>query len=114
MKAAEHRESTILGWSEKVFQQQVIELAKTYHWRVYHTYDSRRSEPGFPDLTLLHCEWGLLFRELKTEKGRVRTAQGHWLHGLIDADQDAAIWRPRDWISGAIQDELRGVVRRTQ
>ena len=32
--------------SEKEFQATVIEYAKACGWKVYHTYDSRRSDPG--------------------------------------------------------------------
>lgn len=112
MKAAAHREEVILGWKEATFQSHVVRLAKAHGWWPYHVYDSRRSEPGYPDLTLLHRQHGLIFRELKAEKGRVKPTQWLWLHGLIDADQDAAIWRPSDWIAGTIQQQLQyGSVR---
>ena len=39
--------------TEKQFMAQVVELAKLKGWLVYHTYDSRRSEPGFPDLCMV-------------------------------------------------------------
>ncbi|KKM13922.1 hypothetical protein LCGC14_1711380 [marine sediment metagenome] len=38
---------------EEDYQQQIIDLARTLGWRVYHTYDSRRSAHGFPDLILI-------------------------------------------------------------
>ena len=38
--------------TEKAFQTAVVELAELCGWKVYHTYDSRRSAPGFPDLVL--------------------------------------------------------------
>ena len=37
--------------NEKKFQSQVVRIAKVFGWLCYHTYDSRRSEPGFPDLS---------------------------------------------------------------
>lgn len=106
MKAADYRQRLILGWGEKQLQAQVVQLAKVQGWMCYHTWDSRRSEPGWPDLAMVHPERGFILRELKAEKGRVSKAQHTWLHQLIAADQDAAIWRPRDWISGRIQREL--------
>ena len=33
---------------EADFQATVIELAELQGWRVYHTHDSRRSQPGLP------------------------------------------------------------------
>lgn len=106
MKAAEVREQVILSWTEKVLQAQVVQLAKAHGWMCYHTFDSRRSEPGWPDLAMVHPERGFILRELKAEKGRTSPDQNKWLHALIEADQDAAIWRPRDWINGRIQREL--------
>ncbi len=104
--AAEWREEKIKLWSERYFQAQVLALARQLGYMVYHTYDSRRSEPGFPDLVMVKPGCPVLYRELKAEKGRTSEAQHRWLHSLIEADQDAAIWRPRDWLSGRIQQEL--------
>ena len=36
--------------TEKQFQSHIVQYAKMRGWLVYHTHDSRRSEPGFPDL----------------------------------------------------------------
>ena len=47
----------------------VVDLARTLGWRVYHTYDSRRSQPGFPDLVLVRER--ILFLELKSETGKL-------------------------------------------
>ena len=89
--------------TERELQATIVAAAKMAGWKCYHTYDSRRSEPGFPDLVLVrHDE--LIFWELKTEKGRVTEAQNEWLHALHPvekvhsgiirpADLDAAIWR---------------------
>lgn len=102
-------EQAILGWSEKQFQEQVIGAAQALGWpAVYHTHDSRRSSPGFPDLVLVHPKHGLLFRELKTETGTVTPDQFDWLETLQAAGASADIWRPRDWVSRLIHDELAG------
>lgn len=79
---------------EKLFQAQVIQIAKRLRWKVYHTYDSRRCEPGFPDLVLVRER--VLFRELKTDTGRVSSAQNAWGDALMKAGCDFKIWRPRD------------------
>jgi hypothetical protein len=34
--------------TERTWQDQVVEAATLFGWAVYHTYDSRRSAPGFP------------------------------------------------------------------
>lgn len=97
----------VLGWSEKYFQDQVMELAERLGWLVYHVFDSRRSQAGFPDLVLLHPGTGrVLFRELKTQTGKTRKMQDVWLAGLRLGGLDAKVWRPEDWVSGEIQKTL--------
>ena len=66
-----------------------------FGWMCYHTYDSRRSEPGFPDLVLVRDKV-VMFRELKTDKGRLTTAQKNWGDKLTEAGSDYAVWRPKD------------------
>lgn len=69
--------------SEKELQSTLVQAASLTGWLVYHTHDSRRSTPGFPDLTLVHKERAhLAFIECKTEKGRVSVHQQRWLDAL--------------------------------
>lgn len=98
------------GLSEREFQGMVLELAGRLGWELaYHTHDSRRSAPGFPDLVLVSSRLGrTLFRELKTDKGRVSPAQETWIHGLTAGGSDAGVWRPADLVSGRVIAELRG------
>lgn len=67
--------------SEAQWQQKIVQLAGFYQWRVYHTHDSRRSNPGFPDLVLLRGP-ELIFAELKGPKTRVTAEQEDWLAAL--------------------------------
>ena len=85
-----------LGLSEKRFQDAVVQLAKILGWRVYHTYDSRRSTPGYPDLTLVR-EGRLIFAELKSEKGKMSVAQKEWEYDLKQTCAEYYEWRPSDW-----------------
>ena len=100
---------TVLKQTEKQFQAAVVEYAELNGWLVYHTYDSRRSNPGFPDLVLVRDGW-LVFAELKTEKGVVSRKQREWLEALAAVSWRlstrpgyepalilARIWRPSDW-----------------
>lgn len=81
--------------TERQFQAQVIALATRLGWKVYHTHDSRKSQPGFPDLVLVReC---VLWVELKTNTGKLTPEQATWLSLLEHAGQETAIWRPRDW-----------------
>lgn len=80
--------------TEKQFQSEIVKFAKRCGWSVYHTHDSRRSEPGFPDLVLVKDR--VLYRELKTDTGRISKAQKIWGQALIKAGADFKVWRPRD------------------
>ncbi|MEV8180315.1 VRR-NUC domain-containing protein [Specibacter sp. NPDC078692] len=93
--------------SEKVFQVHVERLARSLGWSIYHTHDSRRSQPGYPDLHLWHPGHGQLFRELKTMKGKQSVEQLAVEKTLRAAGADVDVWRPSD-LDGRILDELRG------
>jgi hypothetical protein len=99
-----------LPMTEAQLQSAVIELARTLQWRVFHPYDSRRSEPGWPDLTLVRGK-RLLFVELKAEKGRPSAEQKEWLQALnattLPPDQHVYVWWPADWTDGTIEAVLR-------
>lgn len=94
-----------LVMTEAAFLGAIRDLAKTLGYATYHTYRSDRSEPGFPDLVLMRPPL-LLFRELKTDRGRLTAPQRRWLEELIACGQDAAVWRPADLRGGRIQAEL--------
>ncbi len=88
--------------TEKMFLQQVIDLAHLTGWLVFHVHDSRRCPgPGFPDLTLVHPQRGFLMAELKSATGRLSPAQAAWLDALHAAGVEVAVWRPGD-LDGAI------------
>ena len=86
--------------TEAAFQAQLISLFRLAGWRVYHTHDSRRSSPGFPDLVLLRPgpdPGHLLMAEVKSAHGAVTAEQDAWIEGLRGAGVDARVWRPADW-----------------
>lgn len=76
--------------TEKDFQAQVVQIAKLNKWLVYHTYDSRKCEPGFPDLVLVREN--VLFAELKVGNNKPTPAQRHWLSKLAEAGAWVQIW----------------------
>ena len=109
MRQDEYVQMMAAGMREKDLQQAVVGLARRAGWLVYHTYDSRRSDPGWPDLVLVHpVRRRLLIRELKTMKGRVSPAQKTWLAALAAVGLDAAVWRPDQWHDRTIEKELAG------
>ena len=81
--------------TEKRFQAQIVKLAKLHGWLVYHTFDSRRSTAGFPDLVLVKGDQ-IIFAELKTKKGKVKPEQKAWLIALNNAGKvRSCVWRPQ-------------------
>lgn len=94
--------------SEADFQRQVVELAHTFEWKVAHFRAAlnRRGHwqtpvgadgAGWPDLAMVHPTAGLLFIELKAQRGRLSTDQQAWGEALLTARADWRCWRPSDW-----------------
>ncbi len=92
--------------TEKDFTKTVIDLAKTYHWRVAHfrtamTQSGNYITPvqadgaGFPDLVLVKGR-RLLFCELKSENGRLSQAQKQWIFTLMPI-VEVYVWKPSNW-----------------
>ena len=90
--------------TEREWQAQVVDAARLMGWRVYHTHDSRRAAPGWPDLALVRDR--LVMAELKTETGRVSPEQQQWLALLDAAGVETHLWRPSDL------DEVLAVLKR--
>tara|TARA_R100000808_G_scaffold9064_3_gene25195 strand:- start:662 stop:946 length:285 start_codon:yes stop_codon:yes gene_type:complete len=80
--------------TEKAFQSDVMRVAKMLGWLCYHTFDSRRSASGFPDLVLVRER--VLFRELKVGKNKLSQSQELWRDSIMDAGGDWAEWRETD------------------
>ena len=82
--------------TEKQFQRQVIQLAKLLGWSVYHTFLSRRSQPGYPDLTLWKRGRGVIFADLKSATGVLRPDQTTTIASMKAAGLVVYVWRPLD------------------
>ena len=82
--------------TEAELQRNVLSLAAMTGWLAYHTYDSRRSQAGFPDLVLVRPPV-LIYAELKSEAGRLTPQQHEWMEQLLACKQIAFVWRPSDW-----------------
>lgn len=93
--------------SEKALMTTVCTTAQLKGWLVYHTYDSRRSSPGFPDLCMVRGP-RCIFAEIKAQRGKVTAEQQRWLDALralsptppLTTDQptpvEVYVWRPSD------------------
>ena len=85
----------VLKQSEREFQAQLIKVVEMLGGLVYHTYDSRRSAKGYPDLTIVTPDRQVKFVELKSVKGHITDPQRAWLIAL--PDHQAYLWRPDDF-----------------
>lgn len=93
--------------SEAELQRLVADLCAELGLHHYHTFDSRRSEPGFPDSVIAGT--GILFRELKSRDGVLKPEQRRWGRILERAGGNWAVWRPADWHSGVIRRQLEAI-----
>ena len=85
--------------TEKQFMEAVLDAARTFGWMAYHTFDSRRSTGGFPDLVMVKPP-RVLFVECKAAKGCVTADQEEWLAALAGCEwPETYLWRPDDMSS---------------
>ena len=102
------REDKLDPESEASFQKRVKETAEWFGWM---TFSIRQStivsaktgkrvsvvtKAGWPDVVLGKGA-RVLFREIKTDTGKVSPAQQKWGDLLLRAGCDWDVWRPRDW-----------------
>ena len=103
---------------EAHFQAALIEAAQLFKWTVWHVSDSRKQAggtlvgdsrtAGLPDLILAHPTHGVMFWELKSDKGTIRPNQTAALTVLAEAFKAqgthpdevslrVGVRRPADW-----------------
>lgn len=81
--------------TEKRWMAQVVTLATNLGWRAYHTFDSRRSAAGFPDLVLVKRP-RIVWAELKREGAGATPEQLAWMEDLRACGQQVYLWWPSD------------------
>lgn len=96
-----------LPLSEAGLQQQICELAAMLGVSTMHVRRSIKGEnggwatatsiSGWPDLVLWAPGHHVLYRELKSNTGRLSTEQLSVLASLEAAGADVGVWRPKDW-----------------
>lgn len=97
LSPAEYRGEVDRHMTEKTLQKRCELALRELGCYVYHPYDSRKSSPGYPDITAVSPDGRLGFFELKTEKGRLSEYQGRWLNRLAKTDVTVAVIRPSDY-----------------
>ncbi len=99
----EYNATAAAAMTEAQLQAKVIRVAERCGWKVYHTYISKGSAAGYPDLHLVHPGSGRsIFRELKNATRQPTAKHREWLAALVACGNDASIWRPADWFNGTI------------
>jgi hypothetical protein len=90
--------------TEAELQRLVAEACVRLKLHHYHTFDSRRSEPGWPDSVIVGSS--IIYRELKSRDGVLTPAQRRWGSRIERAGGDWAVWRPVDWQNMTILNQL--------
>lgn len=90
---------------EADIQSAIVADAQMLGYLVYHTYDSRRCVPGFPDLVIVGYGH-LIVLEIKTDRGRVSEAQRQWMTQLSAAGVDVRLYRTSEWRTLDLHHEL--------
>jgi len=110
VQVEQYKSEVAKSMSERDLQSNVIDCAgKLGYTLIYHTWSSVHSPGGFPDLVLCRPSDGrCLYIELKSERGKLTTSQVEWLEGLHACGQETYLFRPSEWISGRVEEVLRG------
>lgn len=84
---------------EGVLEARLRTFAKAAGYLYYHTYNSKRSDPGYVDCTIVHPDGGPLFLwELKSAEGQVSPAQRRWLDALGKVTHvETGVYQPWNW-----------------
>jgi len=90
---------------ERELQQLVGDLCQLLGLPHFHVRHSRGMTAGWPDSVIIGTR--VIYRELKAEHGQLSPDQRAIGDKLKAAGADWKVWRPRDWLSGEIEKELR-------
>ena len=90
---------------ERELQQLVTDLCRLLNLPHFHVRHSTGMTPGWPDSVIIGTR--VIYRELKAEHGHLTRDQRAIGGQLKAAGADWKVWRPRDWLDGTIERELR-------
>lgn len=83
-------------------------LMKYYHLYGFHARSAIGSEAGWPDWVIIGPT-GILFRELKSQRGELTVEQRRVGSKLAKVGQDWAVWRPQHLLDGTIERRLSAI-----
>ena len=98
--------------TEAELSEKVRVMCEAFGLMAFHTRDSRGTRAGYPDWHIVAPGRGHMWRELKSNRGRLTPEQSAVLDALHNLGEDANVWRPEDWYTGRIRDELVELARR--
>lgn len=108
MKLEEVRAAQAGAMTERELETRVGDLCAHFKVRRFHHLDSRGTTAGWVDDVILGPR-GVLFRELKTQRGRITGAQ-LVVQGLLRAaGLDVGVWRPSDLFYGVVRREIESI-----
>lgn len=99
MRKAQQAVRALPYQEEPDFARDFEKHARWYGWDFYHTYDSYRSRPGFPDYVLWRRD-RTLFVELKTDRPSSHSDDDQkYCQRTLAGNPHVEVyeWRPRDW-----------------
>jgi len=99
--------------TEQAWMNAVIEMAEWLGYTVHHETDSRKTNPGYPDITAVHPVHGCVWFETKrqTRPASYTAEQRHWIATLQASGQVAAVIQPSDgdWVEAVLRGETRDI-----
>jgi hypothetical protein len=101
------RRAAAVAIAEIDLQHEVMGLCRDLGLYHYHPWTSVNSAAGWPDSVIIGNR--VLFRELKSQSGRLTREQAEVGRKLKAAGQNWRVWRPSDLLSGQIAKELTEV-----
>jgi hypothetical protein len=90
---------------ERELQQLVADLCRLLGLPHFHVRHSRGMTAGWPDSVIIGTK--VIYRELKSQTGQLTPEQRATGDALKAGGADWKVWRPRDWLTGGIETELR-------
>jgi hypothetical protein len=103
--AASRRLDYAARMPERELQALVAELCRVLGLAHFHAQNPRGMTAGWPDSVIVGQR--VLYRELKSQTGQLSPEQRAVGATLKAAGADWKVWRPRDWLTGGIETELR-------
>lgn len=100
------RDQIAAAMPERELQRNVVDLARVLRLAVQDHGFRGFSAAGMTDLTIVGPN-GVLFVELKRQRGRLTEAQQAWRASILAAGGVHLVWFPIDWLDGTIEATLR-------